>query len=45
MNNSALNILLLKQQQERILELEHEAEFYKDLCSKLSQPIKTSEDE
>ena len=40
MNNGVLNTMLLKQQQERIIELEQKVKFYRDLCSKLSMPIK-----
>ena len=38
----ALNTELLKAQQEKIEALEHDLEFFKDLCKKLSAPIKVS---
>ena len=39
MTNAQLNMYLLKEQQARIEELKKENEYFRDLCSKLSQPI------
>jgi len=43
MNMSQLNTKLLKTQQERIDILEAENKFFKELCKKLSAPIKKTE--
>lgn len=40
LTNGTLNTMLLKMQQERILELEKENQFFRQLCSDLSKPIK-----